>query len=107
MADGSLLLVLRQGESLSADLRAALAAPLAVEPLMAGLLHEIAVEYGGAGGPDLQMLAAQSGMAPASYINSHAAVEYTVAFLGFQPGFPYLRGLPDKYGNPEIGRAHV
>jgi KipI family sensor histidine kinase inhibitor len=41
------------------------------------------------------MLASQSGMAPISYINSHAAVEYTVAFLGFQPGFPYLRGLPD------------
>jgi KipI family sensor histidine kinase inhibitor len=99
-ADDSLLLVLRQGEPLSADLRAALAAPLAAASLASGTLHEIAVEYGGAAGPDLPALAALAGMDPNSYISSHAAVEYRVAFLGFQPGFPYLRGLPDDLHAP-------
>jgi len=99
-ADGSLLLVLRQGEPLSADLRAALAAPVTVAPAAAGILHEIGVEYGGAAGPDLPALAARAGMDPHSYISSHAAVEYQVAFLGFQPGFPYLRGLPDNLHAP-------
>jgi KipI family sensor histidine kinase inhibitor len=99
-ADGSLLLVLRQGEPISADLCVALAAPLAAASTMAGILHEIAVEYGGVAGPDLSALAALAGMDPNSYISSHAAVEYQVAFLGFQPGFPYLRGLPDDLHAP-------
>jgi len=108
-ADGNILLVLRQGVSISEDLRAALVAPLAAAPLTTGILHEIAVEYGGAGGPDLQVLAAQAGMAPHFFINSHAAVEYTVAFLGFQPGFPYLRGLPECLHAPRRAspRVHV
>ena len=39
-------------------------------------------------------MAQRAGMDNATYIDSHTSVEYTVAFLGFQPGFPYLRGLP-------------
>ncbi|HWR76462.1 MAG TPA: 5-oxoprolinase subunit PxpB [Thiobacillus sp.] len=93
-ADGSLFLVLRRGAAVSADLRAALTAPLAGMQVLAGTLHEIAVEYGGAAGPDLPALAEQAGMDPATYINSHTAGDYSVAFLGFQPGFPYLHGLP-------------
>jgi KipI family sensor histidine kinase inhibitor len=106
-ADGSLLLVLRQGEPLSADLRAALAAPLSATSLTAGVLHEFEVEYGGAAGPDLPALAALAGMDPHSYISSHAAVEYQVAFLGFQPGFPYLRGLPDNLHAPRRSSPRV
>lgn len=93
-ADGSLLLVLRRGTGMSAELRAALSAPPVAEPMQQGALHEIAVEYGGRAGPDLPGLAEQAGMDAASYINRHTAVEYSVAFLGFQPGFPYLQGLP-------------
>jgi KipI family sensor histidine kinase inhibitor len=93
-ADGSLLVVLRPGAAVSADLRAALVAPLGESDQIAGTRHEIAVEYGGAAGPDLPALAAQAGMDTATYINGHTAAEYTVAFLGFQPGFPYLHGLP-------------
>ncbi|HET9463502.1 MAG TPA: carboxyltransferase domain-containing protein, partial [Thiobacillus sp.] len=73
-ADGSLFLVFRRGEALSADLRAALAAPLADTRGIAGALHEIAVDYGGAAGPDLPTLAEQAGMDVATYINSHAGV---------------------------------
>jgi KipI family sensor histidine kinase inhibitor len=99
-SDDSLLLVLRRGASVSPRLRAALAAPLSGTPAASGKLHEIAVEYGGSVGPDLSRLAGQAGMDVASYIHTHAAVEYTVAFLGFQPGFPYLRGLPPALHAP-------
>jgi KipI family sensor histidine kinase inhibitor len=106
-ADGSLFLVFRRGEAMSADLRAALAAPPADTRRLAGALHEIAVEYGGAAGPDLPTLAEQAGMDVAAYINSHAGVEYLVAFLGFQPGFPYLDGLPRVLHAPRRASPRV
>ena len=93
-SDDSVLLILRRGAAVSPGLRAALTAPLTDAPAASGKLHEIVVEYGGSAGPDLSRLAERAGMDTAGYIHSHAAVEYTVAFLGFQPGFPYLRGLP-------------
>lgn len=93
-ADDSVLLVLRRGAEPSTDLRAALRAPALTTQAPTGTLHEIPVEYGGEAGPDLPALAERAGMNPAAYINSHSAADYTVAFLGFQPGFPYLRGLP-------------
>lgn len=100
LADDSLLLVLRRGAAVSPGLREALlAAPPGVEAT-AGALHEIAVEYGGIAGPDLPALADLAGMGTADYINSHAATDYVVAFLGFQPGFPYLRGLPPALHAP-------
>ena len=93
-ADGTLLLILRRGAAMSAALRQALSVD-ATSPFDAsGALHQIRVEYGGAAGPDLDEMAAFAGLSRDTYINSHAAVEYRVAFLGFQPGFPYLRGLP-------------
>jgi len=106
-ADGSLLLVLRQGAAPSADLRAALADPLAAAPDTCGALHEIAVEYGGAAGPDLLALAEAAGMDAHAYIHSHTAMEYTVAFLGFQPGFPYMRGLPEALHAPRRASPRV
>ena len=93
-ADDSILLILRRGASISAALRAALSRPPACAQSARGVLHEIPVEYGGEAGPDLDVLAEQAGMTPATFIGLHATAEYTVAFLGFQPGFPYLRGLP-------------
>ena len=106
-ADGSLLLVLRRGATVSESLRAALVAPLAWMPVTHATRHEIRVEYGGAAGPDLPALAERAGLDVAAYINSHAAVEYTVAFLGFQPGFPYLRGLPDALYAPRRASPRV
>ena len=99
-ADGSLLLILRRGEPVSAGLQNALVISSANVEATAGKLHEITVEYGGAAGPDLLALAEQAGMDAATYICSHSAVDYTVAFLGFQPGFPYLRGLPPALHAP-------
>jgi len=54
---------------------------------------EIPVRYGGEHGPDLAAVAAHAGLHPADVISRHAAVDYTVAMLGFAPGFPYLLGL--------------
>lgn len=99
-ADDSLLLVLRPGMQASAELWAELAAPLDPVRTGSGKLHQIAVEYGGDAGPDLQVLAEQAGIDAATFVGLHAAVEYSVAFLGFQPGFPYLRGLPGPLHAP-------
>ena len=106
-ADGSLFVLFRPGAGVSADLRSALAAPLAGMPETSGALHEITVEYGGTAGPDLPALAERAGLDAATYINSHAAVEYSVAFLGFQPGFPYLRGLPRTLHSPRRASPRV
>lgn len=101
-ADDSLLLVLRRGAQASDVLLAELAAPLTAAACPGGTLHEVAVEYGGAAGPDLPALAARAGMHADAYVRMHAGVEYTVAFLGFQPGFPYLRGLPRPLQAPRL-----
>lgn len=108
-ADGSLLLVLRRGASLSPALRQALIAPVNATALLEPLTHTIKVRYGGDAGPDLARLAGQAGLDPASYVARHCAAEYTVAFLGFQPGFPYLRGLPQALHAPRRAtpRVHV
>jgi KipI family sensor histidine kinase inhibitor len=93
-ADDSLLVILRRAAAVSAELREALAAPLSDAGEGRSKRHEIEVEYGGAAGPDLPALAKRAGLSAAEYVDRHAAAAYTVAFLGFQPGFPYLRGLP-------------
>lgn len=55
--------------------------------------HEIAVRYDG---EDLAELAARAGLAVDEVIARHAAATYRVAFVGFQPGFAYLDGLPPE-----------
>ncbi len=99
-ADGSILLVLRRGARPSPELLAGLAVTRAAAEPAPATLHEIAVTYGGAAGPDLPALARRAGLDEAAYIRLHADAEYTVAFLGFQPGFPYLRGLPERLHAP-------
>ena len=55
---------------------------------------EIQVRYGGADGPDLDVVAEAAGLSPAAVIDLHAAADHRVLFLGFAPGFAYLGGLP-------------
>lgn len=61
---------------------------------------EIPVCYGGTRGPDLEALAAHAGMGSAEVVARHAADVYTVAMLGFAPGFPYLLGLDPALCTP-------
>ncbi|HEX5353991.1 MAG TPA: 5-oxoprolinase subunit PxpB [Rhodanobacteraceae bacterium] len=53
----------------------------------------IPVCYGGEYGPDLDAIAAHARLAPDDIVARHGASDYTVAMLGFAPGFPYLLGL--------------
>jgi KipI family sensor histidine kinase inhibitor len=59
----------------------------------AGRKIEIPVCYGGAHGPDLEEVAHRTGLDARQVIERHTACEYTVAMLGFAPGFPYLLGM--------------
>lgn len=51
-------------------------------------------------GPDLAELAAHAGLSVDEVIARHAGGVYTVALLGFQPGFPYLLGLDPALAMP-------
>ncbi|NUS39689.1 MAG: 5-oxoprolinase subunit PxpB [Lysobacter sp.] len=63
---------------------------------------EIPVRYGGDEGPDLERVAAQTGLSTGDVLRRHAAGEYTVAMLGFAPGFPYLLGLDPVLATPRL-----
>jgi KipI family sensor histidine kinase inhibitor len=64
----------------------------------------IPVFYGASGsafsGEDLQEICEETGLSPEAVIELHTKSEYTVAFLGFAPGFPYLLGLPQELFMP-------
>jgi KipI family sensor histidine kinase inhibitor len=51
---------------------------------------EIPVCYGGAHGPDLDQLAAWSGLTAEEVVQRHAGRTYRVYMLGFVPGFAYM-----------------
>jgi KipI family sensor histidine kinase inhibitor len=61
---------------------------------------EIPVRYGGGYGPDLLDLAQQKNMTVRELVERHTAPIYTVYFMGFQPGFPYLGGLSPELYSP-------
>ncbi len=56
--------------------------------------------YGGEAGPDLADVAARAGIGADEAAARHAAGGYTVAMLGFAPGFPYLLGLDPSLATP-------
>ena len=61
---------------------------------------EIPVCYGGDCGLDLDAVAEHARLSRDEVIARHAAGEYTVAMLGFAPGFPYLLGLDGRLHMP-------
>jgi KipI family sensor histidine kinase inhibitor len=62
----------------------------------------IPVVYGGEQGPDLEQVAALTGLAPDEVIALHSGADYIVYFLGFSPGFPYLGGMPEAIATPRL-----
>lgn len=67
-----------------------------------GTLHEIPVCYGGGHGPDLDAVAKACGMSAEEVVALHAGTVYTVAMVGFSPGFPYLTGLDERLHLPRL-----
>jgi len=65
-----------------------------------GQTVEIPVEYGGEAGPDLAAVATHTGLSVDEVVARHAAGEYVVFFIGFQPGFAYLGGLDASLHTP-------
>jgi KipI family sensor histidine kinase inhibitor len=57
----------------------------------AGRLHAIPVVYDG---PDLDEVAAITGLSAAEVVGRHVGTELRVLFCGFAPGFAYLGDLP-------------
>jgi KipI family sensor histidine kinase inhibitor len=53
-------------------------------------------------GPDLAAVAELTGLDPAEVVARHTAATYTVAILGFAPGFPYLTGLDPGLTVPRL-----
>lgn len=60
----------------------------------------IPVVYGDDHGPDLLELAYTAKLSVTDVIKLHRDTEYTVAAIGFSPGFPYLQGLPRQLHQP-------
>ncbi len=60
----------------------------------------IPVCYGGEFGPDLEFVATTHHTTPEAIVAAHTAGRYTVAMLGFLPGFPYLDGLAASLHTP-------
>jgi KipI family sensor histidine kinase inhibitor len=61
---------------------------------------DIPVHYGGNFGPDLAELAQYHNLSEREVVQIHSEAHYTVLFLGFQPGFAYLHGLPAAIATP-------
>lgn len=102
----SLLVELRDPR---ADLREVILASLEDElprgPV--GKMHEIEVRYDG---EDLTTIAGIAKIEVDEVVALHAGTVYEVAFLGFQPGFAYLLGLPARLaavGRLETPRTRV
>ncbi len=74
-----------------------------------GRIVDIPVRYGGEFGPDLAECASRAGMDEAAFAAAHAACAYSVAMIGFMPGFPYLAGMDESLAQPRKAtpRPHV
>lgn len=68
---------------------------------------EIPVVYGGEAGPDLARVADHCGMSEKQVVELHASIEYRVWFIGFQPGFPYLGGMPEALTTPRRAEPRI
>ncbi len=60
----------------------------------------IPVVYGGEFGEDLAEVAAFHQTSAEEIVRRHTKPVYTVFMMGFQPGFPYLGGLPENLHTP-------
>lgn len=57
--------------------------------------------------PDLIEAASELGISVDELIQRHSSASYTVAMIGFSPGFPYLLGLPDSLALPRLATPRI
>ena len=60
----------------------------------------IPVAFGGAGGPDLDAVAAELGCTAQAAVDDMTAQDLRVMAIGFAPGLPYMGILPDRWDIP-------
>ena len=63
-------------------------------------LVTVPVVYGGAGGPDLDAVAAHLQIGAEEVIRLHTGTAYRVYMIGFMPGYPYMGELPAALAMP-------
>ena len=63
---------------------------------------DIPVCYDSGMGPDLAEAASELGLSAEELIHRHCSTDYSVAMIGFAPGFPYLLGLPESLALPRL-----
>jgi inhibitor of KinA len=63
---------------------------------------EVAVNYGGASGPDLAAVAAFAGCSEADVVQIHTQLTYRVYMLGFLPGFAYMGSVDARIAMPRL-----
>jgi inhibitor of KinA len=51
---------------------------------------------------DLDRVANHTSLTPDAIVRLHSSAEYTVACIGFMPGFPFLAGLPQQLRVPRL-----
>lgn len=68
--------------------------------------HAIPVVFGGLD-DDLVQCARRAGLGETAFVESLCAAVLEVAFLGFQPGFPYLTGLSGQHMQPRRATPRV
>lgn len=85
----------------AAQIRATLRSQEAATAISARII-DIPVCYEPEMAPDLIEAANELGIATDELIQRHSSASYTVAMIGFAPGFPYLLGLPDSLALPRM-----
>ncbi|MFQ5521839.1 MAG: allophanate hydrolase subunit 1, partial [Candidatus Methylomirabilia bacterium] len=72
------------------------------EALPPSRLVELPCCYGGELGFDLEQAARRLGLASEEVIGLHSGAEFTVFFIGFTPGLPYMVGMPAELTIPRL-----
>ena len=63
---------------------------------------EIPVCYDPEFGFDIDRVASHTSLSPDTIVALHSSAKYTVACIGFMPGFPFLAGLPQDLRVPRL-----
>lgn len=98
-ADGSLLVVLEPGGKVPDGLFDILNSHAIEVEVVAARQHQIPVRFDG---EDLAEVAEKSGLSVPALIDLVSSLSLNVKFLGFQPGFAYLDGLPAELHMPRL-----